>query len=311
MINKVLVLMSAYNGEKYIEVQINSIFNQAGVDIFLVVRDDGSKDNTLNILESLKDKYPKMRVVHGCNIGFIKSFGELIRIAHDDYPDFDYYSFVDQDDIWYENKEQVSISFLEKTDLSLPQLFCSNSRLIDGNGKPIGRKFVRRPPILKKGAFLINTLAQGCSMTFNKAAVDIYNQHIPQTVYHDRWMIMICSMFGQIHYLDEALFDYRIHANNVVGRKPAISKFEKMKASIKYWFENREVNFQNDCKLFLESFSDTSIPNNGVKILNLAYLSDKSLLAKLRIILSSEFAPSILSLKYYISFVAHLLSNKF
>ena len=92
--SKILILMSTYNGEKYLREQIESIRNQTiKEDIEILVRDDGSKDGTLEILEEYAE-IGTLQFIRGKNIGSAQSFHELLRIA----PKYDYYAFADQDD---------------------------------------------------------------------------------------------------------------------------------------------------------------------------------------------------------------------
>ena len=93
---KVAVMMSTYNGELYIEEQIESILQQPGVDVFLYIRDDGSSDGTLRILQKYSST-DKVHIQYGKHIGIGNSFMELLWSLPDTY---DYYSFSDQDDIW-------------------------------------------------------------------------------------------------------------------------------------------------------------------------------------------------------------------
>ena len=96
---KVAVLLSTYNGEKYVGAQIHSILTQNYKNIEIVVRDDGSKDKTVEIIKEYMQKYSNIVLHQGENLGFIKSFFELLK-----YEDADYYAFADQDDIWLPNK---------------------------------------------------------------------------------------------------------------------------------------------------------------------------------------------------------------
>ena len=89
---KVQVLLSTYNGEKYLKEQLDSIIAQKGVDVHILARDDGSKDDTIKILEG----YENIDIIKGSNIGVCKSFFELINKSGE----YDYYSFADQDDVW-------------------------------------------------------------------------------------------------------------------------------------------------------------------------------------------------------------------
>lgn len=111
--NSVTVVMSTYNGEKYIEEQINSILAQDGVDIKIYVRDDGSTDNTWAILENLKKKYyGKISLSQGSNVGYRKSFMLALKEA----PDSDFYAFSDQDDVWLKNKCLTAVTYLCSND---------------------------------------------------------------------------------------------------------------------------------------------------------------------------------------------------
>ena len=97
---KILVMMSTYNGEKYIREQIDSILHQKDVKVDIVVRDDGSKDNTQNILKNYSSKYKNIKWSQGDNVGPCKSFLELLYSSGE----YEYYAFADQDDYWYPNK---------------------------------------------------------------------------------------------------------------------------------------------------------------------------------------------------------------
>ena len=95
---KVLILLSVYNGQKYLQEQLNSLYNQRGVDVSILIRDDGSSDHSIDIIrENQKDH--DIKLIEGKNVGFAQSFWELVRNA----TEADYYAFCDQDDYWEEN----------------------------------------------------------------------------------------------------------------------------------------------------------------------------------------------------------------
>ncbi|WP_276834352.1 glycosyltransferase, partial [Massilicoli timonensis] len=106
---RILVLLSAYNGEKYISAQIESIlYQKTEHQVDLLIRDDGSNDDTLNILQEYETKYPdRIKVVEGENIGYNKSFFWLIQEANG----YDYYSLSDQDDVWLDNKLDIAVKY--------------------------------------------------------------------------------------------------------------------------------------------------------------------------------------------------------
>lgn len=121
------VLMSTYNGEKYIDEQIQSILNQTGVDSHLFIRDDGSKDNTVYKIKQWQEQYPERIVCYiGENKGYRKSFLELLQLTPDQ---FDYYAFADQDDVWLENKCSAAIEQLQGK--QAVSLYVSNLQITD------------------------------------------------------------------------------------------------------------------------------------------------------------------------------------
>ena len=101
---KVAVVLSTYNGEKYVKEQLDSILKQTYKNVEIIVRDDGSKDSTVEIIKEYQEKHKNIKLVVGENLGFIKSFFELLKIA-----EADYYSYADQDDIWVKNKIELAV----------------------------------------------------------------------------------------------------------------------------------------------------------------------------------------------------------
>lgn len=208
--------MSTYNGERYLEEQLDSILNQQGVDIYLMVRDDGSTDGTCSILDRYALTNTNVTVAKGNNVGFVSSFANLLESVENLNYQPDFYAFADQDDIWFDNKLYLACSLLKTKDESKPNLFTSNSVLIDSIGNEIG-VFHQVEPQYSKGNILIYCTEQGCSMTFNKKALDFFIQKPPKIAFHDRYMYMICYFWGTVSYCHTPLFSYRLHKNNTLG----------------------------------------------------------------------------------------------
>lgn len=123
------VLMSTYNGEKYLKEQIESILKQRNVNIMLTIRDDGSTDGTVGIIKHYCEKFnTKIKFFLGDNIGYQKSFLQLLCIAET----ADYYSFADQDDVWYENKLSYAIKNIKTLDDRIA-LYASDLTLVNEN----------------------------------------------------------------------------------------------------------------------------------------------------------------------------------
>ena len=187
MEKKVAVLISTYNGEKYLKEQLNSIFNQTYSNIEIVIRDDGSSDGTIDLIKEYQQKYSNITLEKGNNVGFIKSFFALLNLANADY-----YAYCDQDDVWLENKIELAVNALNKADNTKPNMVFGNSDYYDEN-----MNFSSKGEQHKTFSFqnsLYECVAQGMTMTINQVAKEMITQNIPEKcLFHDWWTYMICS----------------------------------------------------------------------------------------------------------------------
>lgn len=210
--NNITVLMSTYNGEKFLREQINSIMAQKGVNLNLVVRDDGSKDKTLSILEEYKSK-GQLTYYTGSNIGPQYSFMDLLVNSEQN----DYYAFSDQDDFWLEDKLYSAISYLKEHN-DKPALYICQTQLTDANLNL--RDNIEVHPKLTFGESLIYSYASGCTFVFNKKLKDFIAAHkIPDKLpMHDIWIILSNMAIDGYTYFDtNAHILYRQHENNEIG----------------------------------------------------------------------------------------------
>lgn len=205
MSKKVAILLSTYNGEKYLREQIDSILAQTYDNFELIVRDDGSRDSTVEIVKEYMEKSDKeITLMVGKNLGFIKSFFELLK-----HSDADYFSFADQDDIWLPNKIELAVNSLNKLDDTKPNMAFSNVDYYDtemnfmGNGDSKGKK----PSFLNS---LYECINQGMTMVINKTTRDYIVKNIPEKCFfHDWWTYMICTAFGNVVQDDVVTVKYR------------------------------------------------------------------------------------------------------
>ena len=207
---KVVVLLSTYNGEKYLQEQLESIYNQTYSNIEILVRDDGSKDNTKNILQNAKQQN-NVKLIMGENVGFVNSFFELLKQA----PLADYYAFADQDDVWEKEKIQRAVETLEKNkNQTIPIMYYTNYDFYDEN-----MEFVLHSKKRNKTHFL-NSLVEcvniGTATLMNEQARKKMLQYIPTNncLGHDWWLYIICSAFGEVIYDDLPQVKHRMHRNN-------------------------------------------------------------------------------------------------
>lgn len=250
---RVRVLLSSYNGEKYIDKQIRSILSQEGVDVSILVRDDGSKDNTKNIL-SKYERMSNVEVIYGENVGFKKSFSSLVMFAAKDNRIFEYYAFADQDDLWYPNKLKEECACLDAFDKTNPNIVTCNSEIINERDEPshLFRTFNPKYTIYN---VYFSTDFQGCSMLFNRSAIEKYSQYPPKTHCHDNWMFLTCAMLGNVSNIDKPLFGYRIHSNNAIGVHYTTSLSARIKKSLNYWFGHKDIVRRNIVHLLYDYWS--------------------------------------------------------
>lgn len=224
----VVVVMSTYNGETYLREQIDSILNQEGVKVVLLVRDDGSTDKTVDILREYEKK-EQLAILSGENLGVGNSFMELLYQA----PQGDYYAFADQDDIWLPKKLITAVQMLDTK--KIPCVYASNQIVSDALGNEKGYRFQNQPPV---SLFQIIDRSQlsGCTMVMNRQLYDLLveekrrpaKQLLKKRI-HDVWVLAAGATCGEIIYDSKSYILYRQHGNNVVGvEKVSIKKRLKM-----------------------------------------------------------------------------------
>lgn len=209
---KVLVLMSTYNGEKYLREQLDSIINQRNVEIEILVRDDGSTDSTINILKEYEKKY-NLRWFKGKNLKPAKSFMELLNKADT----ADYYAFCDQDDYWLEDKLINAVEKLQEKETKNGKLYFSALNVVDENLNELYKERVISNLDFKTE--MIKNYATGCTMVFDKTLKDIVNRNTYDYIeMHDSLICKIAYLNDSYIYIDEDSYIlYRQHGDNVLG----------------------------------------------------------------------------------------------
>ena len=209
---KVLILLSTYNGEKYLPELLTSLLNQNGVDLHILIRDDGSKDNTIAYLKNVADRRVEFYI--GENKRAVGSFLELIQKAPLSY---DYYAFCDQDDVWLEDKVSTAVRKLNIVESEKPSLYYSGQIITDSDLKVLYKHNLDTQRSIKANC-IFNQMA-GCTSVFNKALLQELKKYTPQNIYgHDVWCYRVCAALeGNIIVESEGKILYRQHGNNVVG----------------------------------------------------------------------------------------------
>jgi glycosyltransferase involved in cell wall biosynthesis len=211
------ILLSTYNGERFLLPQIRSLLAQKGCSIQIVARDDGSTDGTVAILKELSERDSRITVYEGENRGVIESFFWLLENAS---TDFDGYFFCDQDDVWDDNKVAVALGSIGAMNHDVPTLYCSRVRYVDSEGQLLGLS--RVPQVTGLGNALVENIAYGCTVALNPAARDVLIQsRSRKIIMHDWWCYLVMAACGAVIYDKSPRINYRLHAGNVVGANPS------------------------------------------------------------------------------------------
>ena len=213
----VIVVISAYNGAKHIERQLDSIFEQIGVDVQVLVRDDCSKDNTVEVVQEYAQNHPqnKIEIIKGENVGFAKSFWLGLSMCGD----ADYYAFADQDDVWKPNKLIRCIEAMQEAE-QVPQLaYCKMQRSDVQLNRLDEQVEVLKPEQLTKKLTLIKTYNYGAATVINKSAKELVCRVWPEVddLPHDMWVGTLCHWFGKVYFVDEELYYWIRYDTSVTG----------------------------------------------------------------------------------------------
>ena len=283
---RVAVLMSTYNGEIYLESQIESILSQKTTfDFDLIVRDDGSTDSTISLLDRYA-QLQQLKYTKGKNIGAARSFIQLIQ----DNRDFDYYAFSDQDDVWYEDKLETGIKAI--CDIEGPALYCSNCELVNANLDSVGRNTHRCEPTFTLESILcLASCAQGCTSIMNSSLAHIIQDNPQPAVFimHDSLVTCLCGMInGKIVYNHKPTMKYRMHDKNVFGMVSAKqNKFNVIRQRIKEITSKKKITMYDQTASLVETY-DQYIPKENIQTCVYVINSKDSLRARLYLVFNKR-----------------------
>ncbi len=206
----VAVVVATYNGATYLREQLESIVQQTYKPSQIIIVDDDSLDNTLQVANNFATEHPNVLVVQNeTRLGYIKNFEKGMLLANASYV-----ALSDQDDIWMPNKLEVLIHAIGDQMLAY-----SDSELIDANGQLLNQKMSSKKnqlayhtPIM----YAIGAWAPGHAMLFKKELID-KAVPFPALVTHDFWLGFVATCYSTMVYVNEPLVHYRQHTQNAIG----------------------------------------------------------------------------------------------
>lgn len=250
---QVQILLSTWNGEAWLAELLASLNRQSFADWELLVRDDGSQDQTIKIVLEWQRNYPyhlAKFITDGEHLGSTQSFSRLVEQSNAPY-----LMFCDQDDIWFPEKIEFSLAALQKLENELgfctPLLVHTDLAVVDENKQLAAISFwgLRGFDVhQRKQAYLLTNVISGCASLFNRAAAEKAFPVPEQAMQHDRWLGLVCAWFGRIYALPQPLLFYRQHGNNQIGAElPAIPSTE-ISVRVNAWSRQADA--------FLERYGD-------------------------------------------------------
>ncbi|MCC4384127.1 glycosyltransferase family 2 protein [Limosilactobacillus reuteri] len=212
---KTAILMSTFNGEKYLNEQIESLVNQTYKHWNLFIRDDGSIDHTIQIIAKWVKRDKRIHYINDDSKGLkpAASFLNLLKEV-----EADYYFFCDQDDYWKPNKLEVMLNNANGNQ-TIPDLVYCSLKCTDKNLIPEKNDFENLMGKLNGKSRFIGNDMPGCVMMINKKLRDVTINSYPgnNVIMHDWWLALIAEVFGNIKFLDKKLIYYRQHSDNSIG----------------------------------------------------------------------------------------------
>lgn len=230
---RLAVLLSTYNGEKFLSDQLDSLFAQTYENFIVVVRDDGSSDSTLSILQNYMDRFnDRFHLIESSasNLGARDSFAYLMEYVLNNKAqlgiDNAYMLFCDQDDVWFPNKIEVELEAMLESEASNP----GTPILIHSDLEVVSEKLESVAPSLAgyqglethRNSFnqmAISNLVTGCTALLNESLAKKCLPISSNAIMHDWWLALVASAFGKVVYLDQPLIHYRQHGSNTIGAK--------------------------------------------------------------------------------------------
>ena len=218
------ILLSTYNGAPYLPELLASLEAQTYQDWKLCVRDDGSTDNSVEILQKFQqDHSDHVEIIQDeeGNIGSYQSYMRLLKSA-----DSDYIVFCDQDDVWMPNKIELSVAKINELEKlhgkNLPLLIFTDLQAVDKDLKTIHPSFWQYQKLNPEIAYdwkklLAQNVITGCTILMNQEAKKVCLPAPLYCILPDHWIGVQVSKYGKVGFISTPTLLYRQHGNNVAG----------------------------------------------------------------------------------------------
>jgi len=261
------IILATFNGEAYLAAQIASLLQQTYHNWYLIIRDDGSQDSTVDIIQRYRVQHPdKIKLINdgNLNLGAKSNFARLLTHAKADY-----IMFCDQDDVWLPQKIQITYDKMKTLETELgentPLLVHTDVKVVDPTLQVVAKslwQYQKSDP--EKGStlrrLLLQNVATGCTVMINKPlrerALPIPND----AMMHDWWLALVAAAFGYISHISEPTLLYRQHERSDIGAKAwnahmAFLYLRRLGETIRN-INKVNLQVQKQAEVFLERYRD-------------------------------------------------------
>jgi glycosyltransferase involved in cell wall biosynthesis len=283
---KIAILLSIYNGEKYLVEQIDSLLSQTYKNTVIVIRDDGSSDKSHAIAQEYASLHPgsfHILALDAENKGASGGFAFLMEyvVANKQMLGLEkaYLMFCDQDDVWFDNKVELQMGAMSQTEkksiaANTPVLIHSDLEVVSSDKTLIAKSLILFQGLeIERNRFpnlIISNLVTGCTALINEAlaikALPISNG----AIMHDWWLAIVASAFGEVVFLKRPLIYYRQHDNNTIGAKkfvrPSVTKLSLWRRILSSKPNKHLIEVGMQAAEFKERFGDELSRRNNLAL---------------------------------------------
>ena len=280
------ILLAAHNSSRFLDDAIRSIISQNYTDWRLLIRDDGSTDNTLNIIDRYVEMYPGKivsidsdRPATAC-----ENFSKLLEISIAPY-----IMFADHDDVWLPFKISRSMELMQNAEnesgANTPLLLFTDKKVVDADLREISPSYFKyqnlNPKYIALNRLLVQNVGSGCTILLNRALCTVCGTIPSEAFMHDHWLMLIAAAMGKIIYLNEPTIMYRQHGNNSIGASGhGISHFYSNYLNGFDAARSRLSEYVRQAKAFGEVYSSRLKPEDYELINEFASLNEQSWFAR-------------------------------
>lgn len=255
----IAVLLCTYNGAQYLSQQLDSLMSQSYKDFRVYIYDDGSRDDTLKVIQKYVQDNPDFFTWVSDTVehrGAARSFMWLLEKIQADY-----YMFCDQDDFWLPEKIEHTYNKMKEMESMYPNtplLVHTDLHICDSNLDIINPSFWKYRHLLvdvsKDFRYLcFGNIVTGCTMMINKRSKEVSLPYVDDYYLHDYWIALMTAKNGRVDNLKEQTILYRQHGNNAAGIGKKFKWGIHMSSIIHWWKEERPIikklDYGSDVKL--------------------------------------------------------------